>query len=243
MTLTSGRPTWGGSLHSVAIFYNKMKSLWEELVFLKSSMKYGDYEEESMMLFLMGLNDEYESTRSQILLYDPLPNLAMAYGMIANVQKQKKLQIIEPLEVSTMHLATSILPKAHNINKGLDYWIIDSGAITHMCNNLTKFENYNRLSSNLSIKFSDGTVKIVEYIGTLKLTDSITLVDCLFVSSFKYNMLSISKSCCTNGLVFKFSTNYCLLQESKSLRVLGVAKLGGGLYCLELQSFSRTLIN
>ncbi|GAA0157550.1 hypothetical protein LIER_14796 [Lithospermum erythrorhizon] len=48
-----------------------------------------------MMLFLMGLNEEYEFTKSQILLYNPLPNLAKTYGMIANVEKQRKLQILD----------------------------------------------------------------------------------------------------------------------------------------------------
>ncbi|GAA0150085.1 hypothetical protein LIER_09105 [Lithospermum erythrorhizon] len=71
----------------VVIFYNRLKELWEELICLETGMRYGDYEKEKMMLFLMGLNDEFESTRNQILLYDPLPNLAKAYGMIANIEK------------------------------------------------------------------------------------------------------------------------------------------------------------
>ncbi|GAA0150610.1 hypothetical protein LIER_37144 [Lithospermum erythrorhizon] len=41
---------------TVTGFYNKLKTLWEEFLYLKPGMKYGDYEEEKMMLFLMGLN-------------------------------------------------------------------------------------------------------------------------------------------------------------------------------------------
>ncbi|GAA0183463.1 hypothetical protein LIER_30870 [Lithospermum erythrorhizon] len=75
-----------------AVFYNKLKGLWEELNGLKTSMRYGNFEEEKMMLFLMGLNDEFEPTNNRIMLYDPLPNLAREYGMIANVEKQKRTQ-------------------------------------------------------------------------------------------------------------------------------------------------------
>ncbi|GAA0151462.1 hypothetical protein LIER_10176 [Lithospermum erythrorhizon] len=64
-----------------------LKGLREDLICLKSGMRYGDYEEEEIMLFLMGLNDDFESTRNQILFYDPLPNLAKAYVMISNVDK------------------------------------------------------------------------------------------------------------------------------------------------------------
>ncbi|GAA0168113.1 hypothetical protein LIER_43811 [Lithospermum erythrorhizon] len=70
----------------VACFYNKLKTLWKKLMSLKPAMRFGDFEEENMMLFLMGLNEDYKATRSQILLSDPLPNLAKAYGMITNVE-------------------------------------------------------------------------------------------------------------------------------------------------------------
>ncbi|GAA0174360.1 hypothetical protein LIER_41711 [Lithospermum erythrorhizon] len=65
---------------SVDVFYNILKGL-------KTGLRFGDFEEEKMMLFLMGLNDEFKSTRNQIFMYDLLPNLAKAYGMIVNVEK------------------------------------------------------------------------------------------------------------------------------------------------------------
>lgn len=42
-----------------------------------------------LILFLMKLNDEYESVRSQILATDPLPNMNKAYYIAQQIEKQK----------------------------------------------------------------------------------------------------------------------------------------------------------
>jgi len=46
---------------------------------------------QKLIHFLMHLNDEYESVRSQILLLDPLPNVNKAYAMIQRVEKQRQV--------------------------------------------------------------------------------------------------------------------------------------------------------
>ncbi|GAA0165231.1 hypothetical protein LIER_20686 [Lithospermum erythrorhizon] len=65
----------------VAGFYNKIKGYWEELVCLKASLMYGDYEDH---------------------LLPNLANLAKTYGMISNVEKPKRLNVLDPLDVSAM---------------------------------------------------------------------------------------------------------------------------------------------
>ncbi|KAL0416108.1 UNVERIFIED_CONTAM: hypothetical protein Slati_3442700 [Sesamum latifolium] len=39
--------------------------------------------------FLMGLNDEYDNIRSQILVNEPLPSVNMAYSLVLRVEKQR----------------------------------------------------------------------------------------------------------------------------------------------------------
>ncbi|GKF48036.1 retrovirus-related pol polyprotein from transposon TNT 1-94, partial [Tanacetum coccineum] len=41
--------------------------------------------------FLMKLNDEYESVRSQILAMDPLPTVNKAYYIVQQIEKQKQV--------------------------------------------------------------------------------------------------------------------------------------------------------
>ncbi|GAA0186456.1 hypothetical protein LIER_33744 [Lithospermum erythrorhizon] len=328
---------------SVAVFYNMLKGLWEELICLETGMRYGNYEEEKMMLFLIRLNYEFESTRNQILLYDPLPNLAMAYGMIANVEKQKKLHIHVQAEVSATQAALRFNPRSdqtsedkfvykcdncgkrghlrtdsfklkgfldwwHGFNQkmkekanmvqemstpleilnegrdgwqsvistlihqevgkvlkgkdvgcseqlqtqaspdGFDHfagsivsksylsdmhimecWIIDSGASTHMCNNLSRFSVWHKLKQGVSMNLSDNTTKEIEYAANINLHGNIVLKNYLFVPSFKYNLLSINKASETNG-------------DVESSKILPIAKADKRLYVLSEESFECSFI-
>ncbi|GLU12107.1 hypothetical protein SLE2022_288130 [Rubroshorea leprosula] len=82
---------------SVAVYYNKLKALWDELssyVVLPTctcgAMKEFSniQQQEKLMQFLMGLNDSYGSVRSQILLKDPLPAVNKAYSLMLREEKQ-----------------------------------------------------------------------------------------------------------------------------------------------------------
>ncbi|GAA0183527.1 hypothetical protein LIER_30921 [Lithospermum erythrorhizon] len=74
--------------NSVAGYFDRMKRLCDEIVCVKPNLAHGD-EKEKMMQFLMGLNDDCNSMRNQILLMNPLPNVARSYSMVSNVEKGK----------------------------------------------------------------------------------------------------------------------------------------------------------
>ena len=89
---------------SVAVYYTKLKKLWEDLSDFSEvpeckcattceAMKkiLTNEQRQKLMHFLMHLNDEYESVRGKILLLDPLPNVNKAYAMIQRVEKQKQV--------------------------------------------------------------------------------------------------------------------------------------------------------
>ncbi|WVZ02139.1 hypothetical protein V8G54_022945 [Vigna mungo] len=89
---------------SVTAYYTKMKILWDELCnfrpipecqssasccIVSKTMK--EYRENDCVLcFLKGLNDNYSVVRSQILLMDPLPSLPKIFSMI--IQHERQLQ-------------------------------------------------------------------------------------------------------------------------------------------------------
>jgi hypothetical protein len=85
------------STNSVTSFFTKLKSLWDEKDALcafppcnceaATAIKVF-METQKTMKFLMGLNESYAQTRSNIIGMDPLPNLNKAYAMVLRHEKQ-----------------------------------------------------------------------------------------------------------------------------------------------------------
>ena len=50
-----------------------------------------DHKRRRLMQFLMGLNESYSAIRGQILLMNPLPDVAKAYSSIVQEEKQRSL--------------------------------------------------------------------------------------------------------------------------------------------------------
>ncbi|KAL0355473.1 UNVERIFIED_CONTAM: hypothetical protein Sradi_3994200 [Sesamum radiatum] len=91
---------------SVVDYFTKLQMLWDELVQLRDlpECTYGSactcnvakatsdlVEERHLMQFLMGLNDEYDNVRSQMLVMEPLPNINRAYHIVLRVERQHQV--------------------------------------------------------------------------------------------------------------------------------------------------------
>ncbi|QHO44758.1 uncharacterized protein DS421_6g173460 [Arachis hypogaea] len=83
-----------------ASYFTKLKILWEELNTFKSLVAcscggvkviQAYLDQEYVMLFLMGLNDNLANVRSQILLSDPLPPIGKVFSLVLQKEKQKAL--------------------------------------------------------------------------------------------------------------------------------------------------------
>ncbi|XP_014503011.1 uncharacterized protein LOC106763324 [Vigna radiata var. radiata] len=89
----------------VSQFFTNLKILWEELESLrpipvctcenpcccdlsKVSLKYREMEH--VICFLKGLNDSYNTVKTQILLMDPLPNVNRVFSLIIQQERQEK---------------------------------------------------------------------------------------------------------------------------------------------------------
>lgn len=89
----------------MALYYRKLKKLWEELNVLQpihqcscgvmknctcdtpsNMVKIDTYKK--LIQFLIWLNDIYDNVTNQILAMDPLPSVNKAYSMILRVEKQ-----------------------------------------------------------------------------------------------------------------------------------------------------------
>ncbi|XP_017420238.1 uncharacterized protein LOC108330251 [Vigna angularis] len=89
----------------ISQFFTDLKILWEELESLrpiptctcdipcscelsKISLKYREIEH--VICFLKGLNDTYNTVRTQILLMDPLPNINRVFSLIMQQERQER---------------------------------------------------------------------------------------------------------------------------------------------------------
>ena len=72
-------------------------------------------------------------------------------------------------------------------------WIVDSGASDHMTGNATLFNTYSPNSGNLMVRIADGSLSKVAGIGSVTITNDLTLKSVLLVPNLTCNLLSISK--------------------------------------------------
>ncbi|XP_019256505.1 PREDICTED: uncharacterized protein LOC109234921 [Nicotiana attenuata] len=84
----------------VSVYFSKLKDMWEEFEALVPAPgcdypKYKEFvvylQKLKMYQFLMGLNDSYAQTRSQILMRSPVPTVNQAYAMIISGEGQKSI--------------------------------------------------------------------------------------------------------------------------------------------------------
>ncbi|XP_019234924.1 PREDICTED: uncharacterized protein LOC109215337 [Nicotiana attenuata] len=79
--------------NSVSTYFTKLKELWDEYESMIPACRDREFVEhlhrQKLMQFLMGLNENYEQARSQILMTNPTPNVSKAYAMIIEREIQR----------------------------------------------------------------------------------------------------------------------------------------------------------
>ncbi|XP_019235890.1 PREDICTED: uncharacterized protein LOC109216210 [Nicotiana attenuata] len=83
----------------IASYFNKVKQLWDEIASLSTGRvrmctcggKAAEDEEQKVYQFLMGLNDTYVQTRSNIIMMKPLPSIGNVYGILLSDEKQRQV--------------------------------------------------------------------------------------------------------------------------------------------------------
>jgi hypothetical protein len=91
-----------------------------------------------------------------------------------------------------------------------DLWIIDSGCSRHMTGDKMKFDKLiNYKGGNVS--FGDDSSRQIKGLGSLMLSDKMSIHDVHYVDGLKYNLLSVSQIC-DHGYEVVFDDNGCQIK-------------------------------
>ena len=133
-----------------------------------------------------------------------------------------------------------VLPHALSADSGgHDWWIPDSGATCHMCNNKAMFSNLRPLPSPFNVTLGDGRNLLTVRCGNIVLPmnlpqgkmEKCTLHDVLLVPDLAYNLLGVT-SASKKGKVTTFSKIRCKIRDAKS-KLIASGSREGSLYYLD----------
>ncbi|KAL8139918.1 hypothetical protein V2J09_005939 [Rumex salicifolius] len=192
---------------SISSYYTAFKRLWDEyfvLVDLPKCSACGVVGSLPQLLhtlqniqFLVGLNDDYTAVRTNILMMKPVPTLAEVYQIVLQDEGQRELKSNPTVgsDSTALNSYQKLQGKFYcfNSSKGMDGWIIDSGATHHITPNLSLFSSYEALSTPDFITMPDGSQSQITHVGIVKLNDQYVLRNVLCVPGFTFNLLSVSQ--------------------------------------------------
>ncbi|XP_031258700.1 uncharacterized protein LOC116116789 [Pistacia vera] len=193
--------------NTVAIYFNKLKSLWDGLDSLvslpapdsASTKTYLEHlNQQKLVEFLMGLNESYSMVKSQILLMNPLPSVKQAYSVVNQDESQRILAGLNNNADDTVASMTDA--KSPNIPVGP---VFTSELYNQILELLGK---ENVTSTNHSVAnlagLLDGTKTHIAHVGYAILDNGMHLSKVLHIPTFRHNLLLVSKFTVSNNYVW-----------------------------------------
>ncbi|GKC90760.1 cysteine-rich receptor-like protein kinase 8 [Tanacetum coccineum] len=111
-------------------------------------------------------------------------------------------------------------------------WIIDTGASDHMTPHSDYLQTPVYLQFKPHINLPNGHTSVISQIGNAKLNNGLVLKDVLLVPDFKFSLLSVSKLAEDAKCFVTFYSQFCVIQDLVTRKVLGLGKKRNGLYHL-----------
>ena len=123
---------------------------------------------------------------------------------------------------------------ASNLSSSIDTtcWILDSGETSHITCSISFLTNSQPLH-DFYVHLPNGTRVLVSSFGDVSLSSSLILHNVLYIPSFGVNLISIPALLQDVNCQVTFHTNFCLIQELPSLKVIGKSSLAKGLFILQ----------
>lgn len=114
-------------------------------------------------------------------------------------------------------------------------WVVDTGSTIHICYNQLAFHTVKPIQ-NAYITLLNHERLHVYFNGTVKINPKLVIEDVLFVSQFKFNLLSISSITRNSSVKYQFFIDFCIIQDLNSLSMIGKGKRTANLYKLDAAS-------
>ena len=111
-------------------------------------------------------------------------------------------------------------------------WIVDSGASDHVTYDLSLLHNVKKMSFTCNITMPNGKRAPITHSGSMFLRDKIEIHNVLYIPSFQYNLLSVSKLARQLSANVIFTPTSCVLQAPTTQKELLLGKEHKGLYLL-----------
>ena len=89
-------------------------------------------------------------------------------------------------------------------------WILDSGATDHVTCSLKNLHSFERINP-VTVKLPNGHHVHATHSGTVHLSRTITLFNVLYIPTFTFNLISISKLVSSTDCALIFSSTSCML--------------------------------
>ena len=109
-------------------------------------------------------------------------------------------------------------------------WIIDIGATDHMISCSSMFTTITAVVST-HVKLPNGSIANVTHIGTITISETLTLTRVLCVPFFTFNLISATKLIKSLNCCLIFLARYCFIQSLHSWRTIRVGEEAAGLFC------------
>ena len=156
------------------------------------------------------------STHLQQQTIDPLESLSASRPSISQICGNN---------CSTLSFSHHFVPS--------DAWIIDTGTTYHFCCNISLF-SYSTLIHNTIVTLPNGHVVAINRVGSVKLSNTLSLDNVLFVPMFTFNLLNISVFTLSHNCSDNFLLNSCVIQDLTWDLTIGKSRIWNNLYFLEL---------
>lgn len=113
-------------------------------------------------------------------------------------------------------------------------WIVDTRATDYVCHTLSMFQCHKRVRP-VNVRLLDGSQITTSTAGTVYFSKDLVLTNVLFIPTFPLNLISVSRLISVVNCRLIFIDNGCHIQDNATLRMIGVARLDGGLYTFSPQ--------
>ena len=123
----------------------------------------------------------------------------------------------------------SIICTIHTFNT--TPWILDSGATDHVSYSLQFFTSYHAIAP-IIVNLPNGHQVTAPHTVTVHFTSTFYLIDVLYVPSFTFNLISLSKLVSNAPCQIIFTADSCLIQDAKTKMKIGSVDVKSGLYQL-----------